>query len=102
MGQSQHTQVAPPPPPPPPPQQQLQVDVQLANDGMNLALVPYAREFLPLLVISEIGEASPKFAIEGKILNLYGTYKVASDKYSSYLKLDIVDTVYRHYTFSVV
>lgn len=44
----------------------------------------------PLLFISQITNSKIRFAVEGKILNKYGTYKSGKD-YKKYLKADLVD-----------
>ncbi|KAI5070619.1 hypothetical protein GOP47_0014962 [Adiantum capillus-veneris] len=46
---------------------------------------------VPLLSITDLTEITPRFVIEGKVLNNYGTYKMSDPKFPMYFKVDIVD-----------
>lgn len=47
----------------------------------------------PVVHITDLSETSPRFAIQGKVLNNYGTYKLRIEeaKFPRYFKVDIVD-----------
>ncbi|KAI5059672.1 hypothetical protein GOP47_0025991 [Adiantum capillus-veneris] len=71
---------------------------QLDPEDHNLNLVPHSPSAIPLLHISEISESNPRFVLEGKIFNRYGTYKVPPEqaKYGRFLKVDLVDVQCMH------
>ncbi|MCO5555593.1 hypothetical protein L7F22_009138 [Adiantum nelumboides] len=46
---------------------------------------------VPVLNITDLSEITPRFALEGKVLNNYGTFKMSDPKFPMYFKVNIVD-----------
>lgn len=57
----------------------------------SLSLVPAVNEDLPRLVVSQIAATKERFAFEGKVLNIYGTFD--TDKDWRYLRCDLADEI---------
>ncbi|KAI5056795.1 hypothetical protein GOP47_0028613 [Adiantum capillus-veneris] len=69
------------------------------KEDLNLAIMPTLR----LLTISELSETTNfRFALEGEVLNKYGTYKVPKSNFGRYLRADLLDRESRHTVTFVV